>query len=127
MRKLAPKSGIDYERLAAELAPRVSTLVLARLATALVATEAPYSTRRGFEPPEYMGRPARWKQDAPTIPGAVKLGRWWSVSRAAYAAWVEKHSVTTSAPAVAPANDAPAWSPRAALAAVGLRANGGGR
>ena len=63
------------------LASRLAPLVIAHLARALGALGEPYSTRKGREPPEYVGRRERWKEDAPRIPGAVKLGRWWTVRR----------------------------------------------
>ena len=108
---------IDLDALAAKLAP----MILSRLATALGATEAPYSTRRGYEPPEYQGRPKKWKADAPTIPGAVLVGRWWSVSRTAYAAWLASKRTTPIAKVANDSATSEPWSPRAALESVGLR------
>lgn len=118
------------ERVAAD--PRVTAGVLARLTLALGAVEAPYSTRRGHEPPEYSSRPKRWRADAPTIPGAVQIGRWWNVSRAAYAAWVATKGSTSlvqQSPVVAPAGPSlvPAlpWTPQASLEAMTRRAGAG--
>ena len=58
-----------------------------------------------------------WQRLAPTIPGAVRRGRYVQVPREAFAAWEASRSVT---PPIA-ANDAEPWSPAAALANAGLR------
>jgi hypothetical protein len=116
-----PVGEIDYEKLAQQLAPRVAALVLARLATGLGAIEAPYSTRRGHEPPEFIGRLKLWRSTAPTIPGARRLGRWVIVSRSAYAAWLAAQpSAQAPRPAQSPANDS-GWSHERMAEAMGLR------
>jgi hypothetical protein len=103
---------VDLDALATKVAP----LVAARLAAALGATQAPFSTRKGGEvPPEFQGRRKAWLATAPTIPGAVKLGRWWSVPRPAFAAWV-----VAQAPAPAPATPSKPWHPRDELPALRL-------
>lgn len=103
------------EKLAVLLAPKVAELVFARLAAVLSTTADPYSTRAGGEPPEFRARAKKWRAVAPSIPGAVRLGRWVSVPRAAYAAWVESQATP------AKSANASAWSPAAALRAVGIR------
>ena len=114
-RLVAKADPLDLDALAAKLAP----LVIARLALALGATASPYSTRRGHEPPEFTSRAKVWRATAPTIPGAVRFGRWWTVSREAYATWIRAQG-GNAAPIPAPA--ANEWTPSAALASVGLRA-----
>ena len=121
---------VDMEALVAALAPRVTAIVLGQLAAALGTVEAPYSTRDGdtHAPPEYRGRAKRWRRDAPGIPGAARVGRWWSVPRGAYASWLASQSTTAPMPmpvATTQANDSPAapWTPAGALASVGLRAS----
>lgn len=85
---------------------------------ALGASDAPYSTRRGQEPPEFVGRRKAWRLAARTIPGATKSGRWTYISRPAYAAWL----ASQAGPLLRPANDAGVpWTPRSALLSVGLR------
>jgi hypothetical protein len=110
---------IDYAALAREVAP----LLLALMGAALGATSAePFSTREGYEPPEFKGRRKVWRKTAPTIPSSVRVGRWVSVPRAAYSAWL----AAQAAPAPSPAHtDDPApWDSGAALRSVGLRAIG---
>jgi hypothetical protein len=109
----------DLERLAVMLAPKVAEIVFARLAGALGTTAAPYSTRAGREPPEFQARTKVWRKTAPAIPGAVKLGRWWSVPHAAYSAWIEAQA--TTAPAPTPKTNTAPWTPAAALAAAQIR------
>jgi hypothetical protein len=111
---------LDLEALAKEVAPRVFALLLERL----TAVETPFSTREGHEPPEFVGRHDAWLATARTIPGAIKLGRWWCVPRPAYAGWLASQSTTAPAATAAPppANDAvEPWTPRAALLSVGIR------
>jgi hypothetical protein len=94
---------------------------------ALGASETPFSTCRGQEPPEFVRRRKAWRLAARTIPGATKSGRWWYVPRPAYAAWLASQA-TTSPEARRPANDAGAtWTPRAALLSIGLRPTREGR
>jgi len=52
------------------------------------ACQAPYSMRRGYEPPECTGRLKRWKADALLIPGSTRIGRWVVVPRVAFAPWI---------------------------------------
>ena len=114
----------EMEALAQLLAPRVAALVLTRLATALSASDAPYSTRKGFEPPEFQGRPKAWKRIAPTIDGHTKIGRWITVPRSSYAKWLDSQSATTTptSTTTSPANDAtPGWTPAMTAAAMGYR------
>ena len=123
---------VDVETLAEQLAPRVAALVLARIATALGACEMPFSTRRGYAPPEFVGRPRVWRETAPTIPGAVQIGRWVSVPRAAYATWLAARSIAGATPAaVAPAvmSSAQPRTPADVARALGFRlvGDGGGR
>jgi len=103
------------------LARAVAPLVLGQLAAALGATQAPFTTRRGGEvPDEFRDRRKTWLATAPGIPGAVKLGRWWSVSRAAYAAWL-----ASQAPTAAHAAPAAPWHPSQELPRLKLVAKGG--
>jgi hypothetical protein len=116
----------DLEALARAVAP----LVVAQLATALGASSAPFSTRRGFEPPEFLGRSKKWRNVAPSIPGAVKVGRWFVVPRDAYARWVQSCATPAVAAALRPlasTHVTEAWTHASALASVGLRAGGGKR
>ncbi|MDP9035704.1 MAG: hypothetical protein M3O50_12940 [Myxococcota bacterium] len=76
----------------------------------------PYSTRKGREPEEFRGQAKRWRAVAPTIPGAVRIGRWWSVSRANYAAWCGGARTDPT-----PAPTARAWDPYDAIEKAGLR------
>lgn len=114
----------DVAALVERATPIVLAAVLAKLAGALGASlEAPYSTRRGHEPPEFAARQRFWRKTAPTIPGAVAMGRWWSVPRAAYAAWIAAKSaraVPAPMTSAAPASAEP-WDARSALQRSGLR------
>ncbi len=95
---------------------------------ALGAPQTPFSTRRGQEPPEFVGRRKPWRATARTIPGATKSGRWWYVERATYAAWLASQATTATPKRTPPANDAGVpWTPRAALLSVGLRPTREGR
>jgi hypothetical protein len=88
----------------------------------LGASQTPFSTRRGQEPPGFVGRRKAWRAVATTIPGATKSGRWWYVERATYAAWLASQATTPAPTTPPPANDAGApWTPCAALLSVGLR------
>lgn len=94
---------------------RVTSRILAQLATALgAASEEPYSTRGGdrHAPPEYQGRAKRWRHDAPSIPGAQKVSRWWTVPRSVYRAWLATGGAERRAAAHV-ANDASSapWTP----------------
>jgi hypothetical protein len=100
--------------------------VLERVAAG--AARTPFSTRRGQEPPEFVGRRKAWRATARTIPGATKSGRWWYVERATYAAWLASQATTATPTTLAPANDAGVpWTPRAALLSIGLRPTREGR
>ena len=72
-RAAASAATLDLERLAELLAPKVAAIVLAQIAGALGAAQAPYSTRRGHEPPEFLAERRKWKAVASTIP-ARQLG-----------------------------------------------------
>ena len=102
--------------------------VLLQLGRSLLGETDHFSTQGGdrHAPPEYRGRPKRWRADAPKIPGAVRVGRWWTVSRPAYVAWLESQR-TTALPGIvsAPAPASKPWSPEDSL--VGLRVVGDGR
>src|SRR5271166_3618782 len=79
-----------------------------------------YSSRRGRGPAGYAHRD--WQAIAKAI--GTRRGRWWVVSRAALEAYeASRQGATATPPLTPPANDAaaPAWSPRAALEAAGLR------
>ena len=105
-------SPIDLDVLAAKVAP----MVVAILAGALGGTQAPFSTRKGGEvPAEYQGRRKAWLATAPGIPGAVRLGRWWSIPRAAYVAWLG-----SQAPTPAPSAPSKPWHPADELPALRL-------
>lgn len=98
------------------IAMRAAEIVLARVATALSSEPSSYSTRKGGPRPAGMSE-ERWREIAPTIPGATKPGRWWAVSRLSYETWSQ-----ASAPRPAPAgpNEKP-WSPDDVLEELGLR------
>jgi hypothetical protein len=94
----------------------IGKAVLDLQSRALGAVDEPYSTRRGYEPAEFKSRPKKWKAVAPTIPGAIEIGRWWSVPRASYAAWIASQSTTTPKLTVVKAVAEEEWSPDLALA-----------
>ncbi|MGH7437412.1 MAG: hypothetical protein ACRENE_17175 [Polyangiaceae bacterium] len=104
------------EAKADELAARAVAKILARLSEP--ADRPPFTTRRGGEvPPEFTGRAKLWASAVAGIPGAVKIGRWWTLPRAAYRAWLDAGG--PSAPrASTPATAAPAvlWTPALAYA-----------
>ncbi len=84
----------------------------------LAAAQTPVSTRRGHEPPEYVGRRKAWRVAARTTPG-TKSGRRWCVPRPAYAAWLALQATTATPTALPPANDAGApWTPRSTIRRV---------
>jgi hypothetical protein len=82
-----------------------------------------YSTRKGAEPPEYLGRHREWVRACPTILGSYKTtpdSRWWCISRRDY----ERHvrSVAVATPVRDETTDAaPAWSPAQSLRDLGYR------
>ena len=117
--RAANEAALNLEALATKLA-RIVLAQIPRLA-AKASEPAVYSTRRKCGP---AGVPEReWKKIAKAIgrkpyPGA----RWLVVERGAYNRWLEAQA-TGGKPPAQPANDgAEPWSPRAALASVGLRA-----
>jgi hypothetical protein len=112
-------------RCSTRLAPRdidaIARRMLVLLAGALAGSlgrERNYSTRRGHAPPGFSDE--NWKVVAPTIPGAVKRGRWWTVSVEALAA----HEGRQAAPAPKPESY---WSPEMAATELGLRLVSGSR
>jgi hypothetical protein len=116
----------DLEALAKEVAPHVVRILLEQLSLARANVDAQFSTREGLEPPEFVGRRRAWLATAKTIPGAIKIGRWWLVPRPAYAAWLTSRATVPASAATttatSPANDAgDAWTPRKALLSVGIR------
>jgi hypothetical protein len=86
-----------------------------------------YTTRRGHEPPGWAAE--RWRETAPTIPGAHKPGRWWVVPVASYEAWVARQNSSPTpgaAPATTTATPRP-WHPRMSAEAMGWRTVGENR
>lgn len=119
-------STVDLDALARRLAPLVALQLSAILAGA--ALGATYSTRvDGPVPPEFAGRRRAWLAIAPTIPGAVRLGRWWSIPRDAYERWLKAHAAAPQMGAPAAAAVEAEWSPAALAADLGLRLAGGRR
>ncbi len=94
---------VDEAAIEARVTARVLASIIAALGGAL---ETPWSTREGHEPPEFERRRKKWRATLPKIPGAVRIGRWWSIDRASYAAWLRSQATTP-----APAASEPAWSP----------------
>jgi hypothetical protein len=119
----APLSKSEARQIAREEIARV----LLEVRRQLVGETDHFSTQGGdrHAPPEYQGRPKKWRTDAATVPGAVKVGRWWTVSREAYRSWLESKRTTPAPGLAAVPAPAAAWKPEDAL--VGLRAVGGGR
>ncbi len=78
-----------------------------------------YSSRRGHGPPGYAHRV--WQAIAKRI--GVKRGRWFVVTGDALDEYEAKQRASAAPAPAPPANDSTAeeWSPRAALAAAGLR------
>lgn len=129
MRATKHTASVD-ERTLDALAARLAPLVAVRLAAMLTGASSaePFTTREGGPmPPEFAGRRRTWVRMAPSVPGAVKVQRWWSVPRDAYASWLASHATTTIAPAAKPANDEKPWDPLTAGESVGLRASGDAR
>ena len=118
----ARNSAADLERIAERAAEIALGLLVARIAGA----PATYTTRQsGPRPAEYADRLRAWRGLAPGIPGAVRLGRWWSVSREAYERWLAaKAEPARTAPVSPSANDAP-WSPASVACDLGLRLDQG--
>jgi hypothetical protein len=113
------------------VAVRAAEIVLARLSGGLTAEPAAFSTHRdGPRPREYAGRPRAWRELAPRIPGAVRLGRWVTVPREAYERWLAAQ-VAPAEPEPPPAREAPAprqeaaWSPADVARDLGLRLQNG--
>jgi hypothetical protein len=94
--------------------------VRALLARLLADEPAPYTTHRDGPRPEGI-RLRSWQRLAPTIPGAVRRGRYLIVSRAAFEAWERGQAAVAP---TAPANDLEAeWTAAGALASIGLRSS----
>lgn len=92
----APTQIVNREELRALVREELRTI----LGAALAQKPAVYSSRRG-RGPEGMSED-RWKALAPTIPGAVKRGRWWVVSRDAFEAYEASQVPAVEAPKLAP-------------------------
>jgi hypothetical protein len=109
---------VDY----AELARHVTPLVFAQIAAMFAAGVKPahYSSRKGGDRPDGFAL-ERWQATCPTIPGAVRRGRWWTVSREAFEAF--EAAQTSPAPSSAPAPTG--WSLEQAYKSAGLRKIGG--
>jgi hypothetical protein len=108
----------------AALEARVAAMeaTLARVAAAFGLEAPPYTTRKAGPRPDGWALRS-WQKVAPSIPGAIRHGRYWKVAREAFNAW-EKGAArstlsTTEAP---PANDAEPWTAAKALARAGLKA-----
>ena len=91
---------------------------------------ASYGTRRGAPiPPEFIGAAAkrRWNRTLPKIPGAVPDGgRWWTIRRDLYEAWLDTQRARVAGPPVADTTTtSQPWSPATALRDAGLRATRG--
>lgn len=115
------------EELAA-IAPLLVPFVMAEIAKLVAKASLPshYSTRRGHGPPGVPDK--EWKRIAREIGRAPypegkgrPRARWLIVERERYESWLAAQSA--GAAPTGPANDAgAAWTPTAALAAAGLRA-----
>jgi hypothetical protein len=122
---------VDLAALVRELAAQVAALraSVERLAerlpsSALEPAEAPpFGThKKAPVPTEFADRRKAWHAIAKTIPGAVQVGRWWTVPRDAYAAWLASKQGTPAA------NDGgQRWPARAALLSIGARPTREGR
>ena len=114
----APDSAtFDVERTA----ERAAAIVFARLLACLGGGSSTFTTRReGPRPDAYQNRPRAWRELAPRIPGAVRLGRWWAVSSEAYEKWLAAKAVRI-VPVSPAANDAARWSPASVARDLGLR------
>jgi hypothetical protein len=110
---------------AAEFARLVLPHIGALIAGAAAAPPERYSTRReGPRPSEFANRHRAWRDVAPGIPGFVKRGRWGTISRGAYDAWLESKGTTTQRSQEPPASAstvARPWSPAAAADDLRLR------
>jgi hypothetical protein len=112
-----------HPRLVAEETVRTEVRIavraeLNRILELLLGIEPPYSTHRGGPRPDGFVLRA-WQRVAPTIPGAVRRGRYVLVSREAFAAW--ERASCSAAPATAPLAPDEEWTPAKALAAAGVR------
>jgi hypothetical protein len=118
-------AGVDLAQLATCVAP----LVAVELARMLLGAVEPttYTTRRdGPRPTEYSDRARAWRELVPTIPGAVRLGRWWSISRTVFEAWRDRQGTPALTPLAAGTAASPStWSPATIAADLGLRLVGG--
>jgi hypothetical protein len=118
------RAPLDLEQVAA----RAAEIVLARLSAGLAAEPAAFSTHRdGPRPREYARRPRAWRQLAPQIPGAVRLGRWVTVPREAYDRWLAAQGSNLQAPPASGARltrQEAEWSPADVARDLGLRLPG---
>jgi len=115
---------VDLDELIKQAREAGAEAARAEVRTIFAAVASPkpsfYSTRRGHAPAGYPDE--RWKAVAPTIPGAVRRGRWVVISREAVEAF-EAAQLAPSTPAATPMEAAASsWSPGAALARAKLRA-----
>ncbi len=120
------RASLDLE----QVAERAAEIVLARLSAGLAAEPAAFSTHRdGPRPREYARRPRAWRQLAPQIPGAVRLGRWVTVPREAYDRWLAAQGSNLQAPPASGARltrQEAEWSPAHVARDLGLRVPGEG-
>ncbi|HEV3193377.1 MAG TPA: hypothetical protein VGY54_22875 [Polyangiaceae bacterium] len=93
-------------------AARLARVLFAALVGAV--EPLPFSTHHKGPRPDHIGL-RRWQKLAPQVPGAMRRGRFWMVSREAWEAYERGTSPSTPA-----AND-PAWSPASALRLAGVR------
>jgi hypothetical protein len=103
---------------------QLTAAVLAKVVAALSAPAKPsfYTSHvKGARPVGWALR--RWQVAIKGIPGAHQRGRFWIVSLEDFERWERARS---NAPGPE-ASVAPAWSPKRALEAAGLRAAGGSR
>jgi hypothetical protein len=118
---------VDVEQVAA----RAAEIVLARLSAGLTAEPSAFSTHReGPRPREYAARPRAWRELAPRIPGAVRLGRWVTVPRDAYQRWLTAQGKDPERRPASPelvAGEEAAWTPADLARDLGLRLQSGRR
>jgi len=110
-RKVAARLAELLPRVTADVTAQVISRIMGGLGGALD-EELTYSTRKGKGPPGI--RPRVWRREVPTIPGALKAGRWWTVSRRDFEAWRSTRAIPgSSLPSKVASNDAsaPRWTP----------------
>lgn len=116
--RVAVKELADLDELADRLAPLVAARLAAYLLT-IGAHQGTYTTRKeGPRPVEFKDRRRAWRDLVPGIPGAYRVGRWWSVSHGDFVAWCGAKA--RPAPAGPAAADEP-WSPETVAGDLGLR------